>query len=172
MQQRVVVAMALACEPSLLIADEPATALDVTIQAQIVELLAGLRERRGLALLLISHDLGLVAELCDRVVVMYAGQIAEVGSVSDILTRPAHPYTRALLESLPRAEDPGAPFTSIPGDVPDPARRSTGCRFAGRCAHAWDRCRAEAPPLFPVEPAGTGRAGRCWLVEDAGRTGP
>ena len=163
MCQRVTIAMALGCSPRLLVADEPATALDPTVQAQIMELLAGLRESRGLAMILIAHDLGLVAGISDRVAVMYAGQIVEVGPCRDVFGQAAHPYTSGLLGSLPRPGDPSAPLVPIPGRVPDPTDRRSGCRFAERCPEAWERCQAP-PPL--IEPAGSvGRAARCWLVE-------
>jgi len=162
MRQRVMIAMALSCEPDLLIADEPTTALDVTIQAQILDLLADLRTRRGMAMLLITHDLGVVAEVCDRVIVMYAGQVVETGSVEDIFHRPRHPYTRGLLASLPRLEDPGRRLQPIEGAVPSPVNWPTACRFRARCPLAWERCAAEAPPLLPA-PGDSGRSSRCWL---------
>lgn len=160
MRQRVMIAMALACEPDLLIADEPTTALDVTIQAQILDLLAGLRERRGMAILLITHDLGVVAEVCDRVLVMYAGQVVEAGTVEAIFHAPRHPYTQGLLASLPRLETRGERLRPIEGTVPSPLAWPAGCRFHARCPHAWDRCRDEAPPLA---------ASRCWLEEEPER---
>ena len=132
MQQRVMIAMALSCEPDLLIADEPTTALDVTIQAQILELLADLKGRRGMAVLLITHDLGVIAEVCDRVLVMYAGQIVESGTVEEIFLRPQHPYTEGLLASLPRISATGARLHTIDGVVPDPVSWPEGCRFASR----------------------------------------
>lgn len=165
MGQRVTIAMALASSPHLLVADEPATALDPTVQAQIMDLLAGLRESRGLAMILIAHDLGLVAETSDRVAVMYAGQIVEVGPCRDVFSRSAHPYTTGLLGSLPRPDDPTAALKPIPGRVPDPTDRPPGCRFAERCPEAWERC-AAPPPLF--ERVGSpSRAARCWLVEES-----
>jgi len=142
MRQRVMIAMALSCEPKLLIADEPTTALDVTIQAQILELLAELRERHGMAVLLITHDLGVVAEVCDRVVVMYAGQVVETGAVYEIFGNPSHPYTRGLLDSLPSVDDPGQRLESIPGTVPNPTAWPEGCRFRERCSLAADGCEA------------------------------
>jgi oligopeptide/dipeptide ABC transporter ATP-binding protein len=179
MRQRVMIAMALSCEPDLLIADEPTTALDVTIQAQILDLLAELRTRRGMAMLLITHDLGVVAEVCDRVLVMYAGQVVEAGSVEDIFHRPRHPYTRGLLASLPRLEDRGRRLNPIEGTVPSPVNWPVGCRFRDRCPHAWERCAAEQPPLLEVAgdaapggavPVGAaGRASRCWLEEEPER---
>jgi oligopeptide/dipeptide ABC transporter ATP-binding protein len=162
MRQRVMIAMALSCEPKLLIADEPTTALDVTIQAQILELLESLRTRRGMAVLLITHDLGVVAEVCDRVVVMYAGQVVETGSVFEIFRSPVHPYTRALLESLPSVDDPGRRLTSIPGTVPNPTRWPEGCRFRERCTLAAPGC--EVPQ--PLVPMGEGRDARCWRASE------
>ena len=159
MRQRVLIAMALSCEPSLLIADEPTTALDVTIQAQILELLADLRERRGMALLLITHDLGVVAELCDRVTVMYAGQVVETGSVQQVLNDPRHPYTKGLLESVPSLKNRGRRLTPIPGTVPSSMAWPDGCRFAERCVLSGQGCE-EAQSL--VAASETGRTVRCW----------
>jgi len=158
MRQRVMIAMAIACAPKLLIADEPTTALDVTIQAQILELLADLREAHGMAVMLITHDLGVVAEVCDRVIVMYAGQIVEAGTVEDIFVRPAHPYTRGLLGSLPSVGAPGRRLASIPGTVPSPLHWPEGCRFRARCSQAGDAC--ERPQ--DLVSLGDGRAARCW----------
>ena len=161
MRQRVMIAMALSCEPQLLIADEPTTALDVTTQAQILDLLYDLRLQRGMAVLLISHDLGVVAELCDRVAVMYGGQIVEEGSSDEVLHHPRHPYTQGLLASLPGRHSRGAPLTAIPGVVPSPLRWPHGCRFHERCANVMDRCSRDTPALLSLgEP---GRASRCWL---------
>ncbi len=168
MRQRVMIAMALSCEPRLLIADEPTTALDVTIQAQILELLADIRERRGMAVLLITHDLGVVAEVADRVVVMYAGQVVETGTVEEIFTEPRHPYTRGLLASLPHLDAGGGRLSPIPGVVPSPTDWPPACRFHDRCPHAWERCRTEPPPLLEV-PGREGRGARCWLVEEPER---
>ena len=162
MRQRVMIAMALSCEPQLLIADEPTTALDVTIQAQILELLAELRGRHGMSVLLITHDLGVVAEVCDRVVVMYAGQVVETGDVYEIFANPTHPYTRGLLDSLPSIENPGQRLTSIPGTVPNPIGWPSGCRFQERCSLADDAC-GSAQDL--VELSGAGRSARCWRAE-------
>ncbi|MBI4539796.1 MAG: ABC transporter ATP-binding protein [Gemmatimonadetes bacterium] len=169
MRQRVMIAMALSCEPDVLIADEPTTALDVTIQAQILELLAELRHRHGMAVLLITHDLGVVAEFCDRVAVMYAGQIVECGTAREVFEAPRHPYTQGLLASLPRLGDPRARLSAIPGVVPGPESWPDGCRFHDRCPHAWERCGAAAPPLFSSAP---GRGARCWLVEEPARRKP
>jgi peptide/nickel transport system ATP-binding protein/oligopeptide transport system ATP-binding protein len=163
MRQRVMIAMALSCEPKLLIADEPTTALDVTIQAQILELLAALRERHGMAVLLITHDLGVVAEVCERVVVMYAGQVVETGSVFEIFKEPTHPYTRGLLDSLPSVDDPGQRLDSIPGTVPNPTDWPAGCRFRARCSLATEGCEE---PQELVELGGSGRAARCWLASE------
>jgi peptide/nickel transport system ATP-binding protein len=156
MRQRVMIAMALACRPKLLIADEPTTALDVTIQAQIVDLLAHLRAELGMSLLLITHDLGIVAESCDEVVVMYAGHVVERAPVRELFRRPRHPYTAGLLRSVP-AFQPGQPpgargrLTEIPGMVPKLDALLPGCRFQDRCARVQARCRVEAPPLAPPD---------------------
>jgi peptide/nickel transport system ATP-binding protein/oligopeptide transport system ATP-binding protein len=159
MRQRAMIAMALSCEPSLLIADEPTTALDVTIQAQILELLRELRDRLGTAVLLITHDLGVVAEMADNVAVMYAGRIVERGSVQDTFNQPRHPYTQALLRSIPVLGSRQAQrLAVIPGVVPSPARWPSSCRFAARCAQVHERC-TEYPPLFDV---GSQQAA-CWL---------
>ncbi|ERG88795.1 MAG: oligopeptide/dipeptide ABC transporter, ATP-binding protein, C-terminal domain protein, partial [halophilic archaeon J07HX5] len=147
-KQRVIIAMALACEPELLIADEPTTALDVTIQAQILDLLRELQSERNMAMLFITHDLGVVAEVADRVIVMYAGKIMERGSVDDVFQTPAHPYTRALLECLPGQGELGG----IPGQLPDPKQPPSGCRFASRCSHAVASCTTgDQPPLYEVQ---------------------
>lgn len=146
MRQRVVIAIALACKPALLIADEPTTALDVTIQAQILELIKELQQEMGMAVMLITHDLGVIAETCDRVVVMYAGKVAERGSVFDIFDRPAHPYTRGLLSSIPRLDSvPKSQLNIIEGMVPGLRDLPAGCRFENRCPARQDDCRAAAP---------------------------
>ncbi len=147
MKQRVMIAMALSCEPSLLIADEPTTALDVTVQAQILELLERLQKERQMALMLITHDLGVVAEVCRRVVVMYAGRVVEEGTVEDIFERPIHPYTVGLLESLPDRAQPGSRLPTIRGSVPAPLEFPTGCRFRNRCAFASTACEADPPEV-------------------------
>jgi peptide/nickel transport system ATP-binding protein len=147
MRQRVMIALALACNPEVLIADEPTTALDVTIQAQILELLRSLQERLGMGIVLITHDLGVVAESCDRVVVMYAGRKVEEASTVELFERPLHPYTRALMASMPSLNANAARLAEIPGLVPAPRDLGRGCAFAPRCALAGARCRAETPRL-------------------------
>ncbi|WP_432871919.1 ABC transporter ATP-binding protein [Microbispora rosea] len=159
MKQRVVIAAALANDPSVLIADEPTTALDVTIQAQILHLLRDLTVRTGTGVLLITHDLGVVAQVCDRIAVMYAGQVVEQGTVRDVFADPLHPYTRALLDSQPAAHHQSGDLPVILGQVPDLTDPPAGCRFAARCARVHDRCTA-APPV--VETPGGGRVA-CWL---------
>ncbi|MBM3822017.1 MAG: ABC transporter ATP-binding protein [Verrucomicrobia bacterium] len=158
MQQRVMIAMALASRPQLLIADEPTTALDVTIQAQIIDLLRDLRAQLGMAVLLITHNLGLAGDLADEVAVLYAGQIVESGSAGDILRRPLHPYTRALIRSIPSLENAGERLETIPGSVPLPGAFPAGCRFHPRCSQAKPECREEQPALLTQE---GGRAVRC-----------
>jgi len=162
MRQRVMIAMAMACNPDLLIADEPTTALDVTIQAQILDLMRQLNQESGTAILLITHDLGVVAEMCHRVVVMYAGNVVEEGDVRTILKHPKHPYTVGLLHSIPKLGESKDRLYSIPGNVPIPGSLTAGCRFAPRCEHATDKCRAEMPELKEV---GANHYARCWLHE-------
>jgi oligopeptide/dipeptide ABC transporter ATP-binding protein len=162
MRQRVMIAMAISCEPKLLIADEPTTALDVTTQAQIMDLILRLRRSTGCALILISHDLGLVAGVVDRVAVMYAGRVVETGPVDVILSAPEHPYTLALLRSIPRLDRPRPDrLIAIRGVPPDPVRRAAGCSFYPRCPLAMDICRQEAPPLDPV---GDDHRVACWAT--------
>jgi peptide/nickel transport system ATP-binding protein len=152
MRQRVVIAIALACRPALLIADEPTTALDVTIQAQILELIKELQSDLGMSVVLITHDLGVIAETCDSVVVMYAGRVAEKGSVYDIFDRPAHPYTRGLLSSIPRLDTtPKSKLSVIDGMVPGLSELPAGCRFQNRCPHAVPACESTTPVHEPVE---------------------
>jgi peptide/nickel transport system ATP-binding protein len=147
MKQRVVIAMALAAEPDLIIADEPTTALDVTIQAQIIQILVDLVRQRGLALMLITHDMGVVAQACDEVVVLYAGRIAESNQVEGIFAEPAHPYTRALIDCIPRGGQASGSLTGIAGIVPSVANYSSGCRYHPRCSLAQARCANETPVL-------------------------
>ena len=163
MRQRVMIAMALACRPALLIADEPTTALDVTIQAQILDLLQRLRQELGMAVLLITHDLGVVAETADRVAVMYAGQVVEYCSVRDTFRATRHPYTAGLLASLPKLGADSDRLRVIPGHVPDPTRFPQGCRFHPRCPIAVERCRTEMPTLRDV---GGGHLARCFRAEE------
>jgi oligopeptide/dipeptide ABC transporter ATP-binding protein len=163
MRQRVMIAMALACRPKLLIADEPTTALDVTIQRQILDLIKEIQARTGTALLLITHDLGVVAETVERVAVMYAGRIVERGSVEEVLLHPRHPYTRGLLQSIPSRGTKGQPLAVIKGVVPNPYRMPPGCKFQPRCPYAFEACEVE-PELLEVRP---GRSTRCWLQDPA-----
>jgi len=158
MQQRVMIAMALASEPKLLVADEPTTALDVTIQAQILELLHGLKQRLGMAILLITHNLGIVGDMADRVAVMYAGQIVELAPAKDLLRRPLHPYTKALMNAVPKLAGDADRLSAIPGNVPRIGNFPPGCRFAPRCPIAKSECSEKIPELVEVEP---GRWVRC-----------
>ena len=162
MRQRVMIAMALSCEPQLLIADEPTTALDVTIQAQILELLKVVQEKTGSALMLITHDLGVVAEMVNRVIVMYAGQIVEHGTCEEVLLEPRAPYSMGLLESIPTVEKRGGRLSVIQGVVPSPFNLPPACRFQPRCPYSWDRCSAVAPDLYTPIGAADRRA-RCHL---------
>jgi peptide/nickel transport system ATP-binding protein len=159
MRQRVMIAMALLCSPSLLIADEPTTALDVTIQAQVLALMRGLRDETGTSIVLITHDLGVVAEMADRVVVMYAGQVVEQAPVAALFAMPQHPYTVGLMGAIPSIDAPRERLAAIDGMVPAATAMPAGCRFAERCPFADARCRAEAPPLAEVSP---GHLSRCW----------
>jgi peptide/nickel transport system ATP-binding protein len=167
MRQRVMIAMALICHPQILIADEPTTALDVTIQAQILDLLGRLRRELNMAVLLITHDLGVVAGSADRVVVMYAGQVVETAATRALFAAPQHPYTEGLLASIPRLDHPRERLRSIPGSVPPATAWPTGCRFHPRCPYAWDKCRTEEPPL--LETGTAGHTARCWLVAEPAR---
>jgi peptide/nickel transport system ATP-binding protein len=164
MRQRVMIAMALACNPKLLIADEPTTALDVTVQAQVLDLIRKLRETRDMAVLLISHDLGVIAEVADVVAVMYAGKVIETGTVMELFDRPAHPYTRALLASIPRLDDERERLVQIKGNVPSAAMRHPGCKFAARCPLRQPVCIEKAPPMFDF--GGTQKAA-CWVTSGA-----
>jgi peptide/nickel transport system ATP-binding protein/oligopeptide transport system ATP-binding protein len=161
MRQRVMIAMALSCQPKLLIADEPSTALDVSVQAQIIELLDELRAEMGMAVLLITHDLAVVAQMADRVVVMYAGSVVEESPVVGLFDSPAHPYTKGLIDSLPKLGQDLGRLPMIPGIVPDPFHVPEGCRFSDRCLERFERCVVE-PPLFDLP---GGRRVRCWLRE-------
>ncbi len=152
MRQRVMIAMALSCNPKLLVADEPTTALDVTIQAQILELMKALKREFNMSIMIITHDLGVVAEMAERVVVMYAGRIVEEGPVDDIFTRPAHPYTEGLLRSIPRLDQPAGRLHVIEGMVPNPLRMPPGCAFHPRCPYAREACTQAIPPLVEFGP--------------------
>ncbi len=166
MRQRVMIAMALSCNPKLLIADEPTTALDVTVQAQILELMKELRERLGMSILLITHDLGVIAEMVDEVAVMYAGRIVERGPVADVFANPQHPYTEALLRSIPVVGMTYAePLKAIRGMIPNPLEWPAGCRFAPRCDYTFDRCLTDDPPLL----AAGRQQSACWLCEPGWR---
>jgi len=171
MQQRVMIAMALACEPSLLIADEPTSALDVTIQAQILDLIKRVSRDRGMATLLITHDVAVVAESCDRILVMYGGQIVEAGPTGEVLKAPRHPYTSGLLESLPVLGRPDERLTEIPGSAPSPPNWPDGCRFHPRCGEIMERCRSESPPAIASKAGSPARASRCWLSDASPRGG-
>jgi len=170
MRQRVMIALSLLHNPDLIIADEPTTALDVLIQDQIMGEIDDLRRHLNLSLILISHDMGMVAETCDRVAVMYAGELVEQASTDAIFARPRHPYTRALIESLPRLTGPKRQLTSLPGEPFVPIGDPVGCRFAARCAMATDLCRREAPATLSVE---AGHHAAChYALDDAGVTRP
>jgi peptide/nickel transport system ATP-binding protein len=159
MRQRVMIAMALSCNPALLIADEPTTALDVTVQAQILDLIGKLQSETGMSVMLITHDFGVVAELCEEVIVMYASRIVEKGSVKQLFSNPLHPYTRGLLKSIPRLGAPKERLHVIEGNVPSAVNLPEGCRFAGRCRQADEHCRRQQPELISYEP---GHESACW----------
>jgi oligopeptide/dipeptide ABC transporter ATP-binding protein len=161
MRQRAVIAIAIACNPKLLIADEPTTALDVTIQAQIMELIKSLQKQYNMALILITHNMGLVTTTCDRVIVMYAGRFAEVAAVKDLFRRPLHPYTKGLLQSIPALDTKGGSLSSIKGTVPHPNEFLPGCRFAPRCPDRFKKCDQKTPP--PLKEQKKGRWVSCWL---------
>lgn len=168
MRQRVVIAMALACQPSVLLADEPTTALDVTIQAQVLSELRELRERNQMSVIFITHSMGVVAAVADRVAVMYAGEVVEIAEVETVFKEPRHPYTQALLASIPSVESDKEDLQVIPGQVPSIVDFPEACRFADRCPHVMPRCRQEAPPRFQVGSTEV----RCWLYEsENGETG-
>lgn len=160
MKQRVVIAMALACNPELLIANEPTTALDVTIQAQVLEMMTKLKEQLNTAMILITHDLGIVAQMCDKVAIVYAGEIVETGSAEDIFDRPAHPYTTGLFNALPSLADDQTRLTPIHGLVPDPTALPKGCKFHTRCPYASEACEKTVPPLKETEPGHYTRCSR------------
>ena len=161
MRQRVMIAMALMMKPQLLIADEPTTALDVTIQAQSLELLSGLQQRLGMSMLLITHDLGVIAETARRVIVMYAGEIVEEAPVDELFSLAHHPYTTGLLSAMPRLGSSRERLEVIPGTVPPPTEWPSGCRFRDRCPYSWERCEREHPPLYQI---GAGHVSRCHLA--------
>jgi peptide/nickel transport system ATP-binding protein len=166
MRQRVLIAMALMMNPALVIADEPTTALDVTIQAQILELLADLQQRLGTSIAMITHDLGVIAEVASRVLVMYGGEVVEEARVETLFTEPHHPYTEGLLHAMPRVGHRQERLAVIPGSVPPPTAWPTGCRFRDRCAYAWERCAREHPPLYQI---GVGHVSRCHLADEPER---
>jgi len=166
MRQRVVIAMALVMNPALVIADEPTTALDVTIQAQILELMSDLTKRLGTAILLITHDLGVVAENCSRVIVMYAGEVVEEATASELFSRAHMPYTEGLLGAMPRVGGESERLATIPGTVPPPTAWPDGCRFRDRCPYSWERCEHEHPPLYQI---GAGHVSRCHLADEPER---
>lgn len=163
MRQRIMIAIAIACNPDLLIADEPTTALDVTIQAEIMELLKSMKNQLNMSMMLITHDLGVVAENADRVIVMYCGKIMEEASVKDLFKKPMHPYTVGLMKCIPRIDSAVDKLYSIPGYIPHPSQFPEGCRFNDRCEHATDRCRANMPELLELE---EGHKVRCWQYLD------
>jgi oligopeptide/dipeptide ABC transporter, ATP-binding protein, C-terminal domain len=163
MRQRVMIAIALSCNPKLLIADEPTTALDVTIQAQILRLMMELRAELNTSIMIITHDLGVIAEIADRVIVMYAGQVVEEGNVYELFRSPCHPYTKGLMNSTPSIDEKRRRLESIPGTVPVSSNMPEGCRFHPRCAHAMDKCVKQPPPLTHTS---TGGSVRCWLNKE------
>jgi oligopeptide/dipeptide ABC transporter ATP-binding protein len=169
MRQRVMIAMAVSCQPDVLIADEPTTALDVTVQAQILDLLKQLQADLGMSMIFVTHDLGVVADVCDRVAVMYAGQVVESGAAQDLFERPQHPYTEGLLQSMPQLDGERARMSTIGGVVPPPDRLPHGCRFHPRCRYTLDACIAGVPELRPI--ATTDRLARCIRSEELGLEG-
>lgn len=162
MCQRVMIAMALACDPLLLIADEPTTALDVTIQAQILKLMKSLRSKQGMSIIMITHDLGIVADICEKVIVVYLGRVVEAAKVRDLFTNPLHPYTKGLIQALPKLGQSDEPLIPIEGTVPAPDEIPEGCPFNPRCPHAFKKCYSELPPDIQLD----GRSVRCWLYAD------
>ncbi|MFP9129760.1 ABC transporter ATP-binding protein [Niallia sp. BSM11] len=168
MRQRVMIAMALSCKPKLLIADEPTTALDVTIQAQILELMKSLKKESNTSIMMITHDLGVIAEMADKVIVMYAGQVVEEADVFTLFDEPKHPYTKGLIDSIPHLEyDSDEKLYSIPGSVPTLQQMPKGCRFHTRCPYAMEKCIAERPPHVEVDGNSEHKV-RCWLYDEAG----
>ncbi len=165
MCQRVMIAMAMSCKPELLIADEPTTALDVTIQAQILELMKQLRDENDTTILMITHDLAVVSEICDRIIVMYAGTVIEEGETTQVFNDPKHPYTEGLIQSMPKIGENQSRLYAIPGQVPDPAQMPRGCKFAPRCPHVMDICREKEPSLVTDVDS---RQHRCWLFQGEG----
>ncbi|MBT2692084.1 ABC transporter ATP-binding protein [Bacillus sp. ISL-55] len=165
MRQRIMIAVAMACNPSLLICDEPTTALDVTVQAQILDLMNHLKDVNEMGIIMITHDLGVVAEVCDRVIVMYAGKIVEQANVKELFINPKHPYTKGLLESIPKLGVKKAKLGSIPGMVPSPDKMPKGCRFYERCSSAMEVCKGTTPPMNSV---GDDHIAACWLYEEKG----
>ncbi|HEY4552161.1 MAG TPA: ABC transporter ATP-binding protein [Bacillaceae bacterium] len=161
MRQRVIIGMQISCSPSLLIADEPTTALDVTIQAQILNLMKKIQQETNMGILMITHDLGVVAEMCDRVIVMYAGRIVEEATVEELFEKPKHPYTQGLIQSVPKIGSPAKRLYSIPGTVPNPSNMPKGCKFAPRCKHVMDICHMKEPDLLDDN----GQMTRCWLYQ-------
>ncbi|UOR13479.1 ABC transporter ATP-binding protein [Halobacillus amylolyticus] len=163
MRQRVMIAIALACNPSLLIADEPTTALDVTIQAQILDLIDDLKEDLGMGVVMVTHDMGVVAEVADHVMVMYAGNVVERGTVEEIFSNPGHPYTKGLLASVPNVDDANQSLEAIPGSLPNINEEISGCRFHPRCPFATEKCKQEDPPHFSIS---SSHQSKCWLQEE------
>ena len=163
MKQRVVIVMALACSPEILIADEPTTALDVTIQAQVLDMIRELKRKYNMSMIMITHDLGIVAEICDTVAIVYAGNIVEYGTLEDIFNRTAHPYTIGLFGSLPNMDDRTQRLRPIPGLMPDPTKLPEGCAFCPRCPRATEKCRAERPKLVNI---GGEHSVACHLFEE------
>jgi len=168
MNQRVMIAMGMSLNPAVLIADAPTTALDVTIQAQILELMREINEEHGMSILLITHDLGVVAEMCSRVIVMYAGRIVEEASVYDLFRNPLHPYTSGLIKSIPVIGNGAERLESIPGNVPSLSNMPGGCKFAPRCGKASSKCELNEPPLFEMKKDDSMHKCRCWLYEKEG----
>lgn len=163
MRQRVMIAMALACNPKLIIADEPTTALDVTIQAQILELIQQMKRESNTSIIMITHDLGVVSEVCDRVIVMYAGRVVEEADVKTLFSSPSHPYTKGLIDSIPTLEEEVEWLEAIPGNVPIPSEMPEGCKFASRCKFAMDECFHKEPELYDI---GSGQKSRCFLAKE------